>query len=106
MTGRDGYAAILSEDPEVDGSHAQSHTGEVYFTPASEQTEHGHEDIGPEIPDMLIMQERWWYSKHQVVKTFIKGNTGLLLVMLLNYFSRLWTFLSSSCIVWMSPYQR
>ncbi|EIM83818.1 uncharacterized protein STEHIDRAFT_62256 [Stereum hirsutum FP-91666 SS1] len=32
------------------------------------------------------MQERWWYSKHQVVKTFIKGNTGLLLVMVAQLF--------------------
>lgn len=38
------------------------------------------------MPDMLIMQERWWYSKHQVVKTFIKGNTGLLLVMVAQLF--------------------
>lgn len=70
MTGRDGYVAILSEDPEVDGSNAQSHA-------ASEQTEHGQENMG---------QKHLWYSKHQTVKTFIKGNAGLLLVMLAQLF--------------------
>lgn len=86
MTGRDGYVAVLSEDPEVDGSHAQNHTAEVYVNPASEATEHGYDNTGPKMPDMLTMQKRSWYGKQEAVKTFIKGNTGLLLVMLAQLF--------------------
>lgn len=66
MTGRDGYVTVLSEDLEVDGSHAQNHTAEVYVNPASEAIEHGHDITGPKMSDMLTMQKRSWYGKQDV----------------------------------------
>lgn len=79
MTG-DGYAAVSSEEPNLDDS--QSSAEGVHIVPTS-----GYErdDTGPRTSDMGI-HRTLQLGQLEAVKAFVKGNAGLLLVMFAQLF--------------------